>query len=236
MKSVKNLLLTGLIVLAAVTMGCPTDSDDDSSSPPTGIQLPPIDEDTTGQANISGSDIPLEGYTGGDIASISDTSNGYTFWVINGKLGFTLDTPSYLYPISSFLNGKSGNSNDGAYFNRTNNDYELTFSDGATQVAVIDRFFLGGDGDDAIARYKAETDGKTYELRCQILYIYVDSNCTFSRSVKKTGNDTYDEFSFELKAGWNLVQKNTSAKPGQGNYSWSIATKDVPWSFLPSSN
>jgi hypothetical protein len=231
MKSVKNLLLTGLIALAAVTIGCPT-GDDDSSSPPTEFQFPPIDEPTTGQAQVTGSNISLTDYTGGDIPSTSSAYEGSTFWVTGGKLSFTLDTPTSFYQPGV----------DPDFFGRTSAGYEVTVSDSSTQAALFEGFSSPNNGT-TIARYKFDTDGKTYQLECKIAYIYVDRNCTFSREAKewiKTDNPSYTEkyaaFNLELKTGWNLVQTDTYAIRTEGTTTLRIATKDVPWSIVPQQN
>jgi hypothetical protein len=82
-----------------------------------------------------------------------------------------------------------------------------------------------------VARYKVETDEKTYYRVSQIIYLYVSKDVTLSAQSGQNEGFIYTAFDLSLKAGWNLLQMDVGGDLTQpsGTLSIHIATKNVPW-------
>jgi hypothetical protein len=226
MKSVKDLLLTGLIALAAVITfsGCPTGDDDSSSSGET--------EKVTGIPAVEESGILLVPWEDLEVESVTIPSQPVPgmgdswFQVTKGKLSFKLGTPDSL--DSSMIGDV----------------YELMFGppaageveiSGSAKIKAFRAFHYYNDSISYyIERYHSETDNN-YAKESFIYYIYVDKDCTLSRPARnwqdEERNYNYEAVDLRLKAGWNLVQLDVGGTLPLSNLTATakIADKDVPW-------
>lgn len=234
MKNLKNLFLIGLAVLAISLAGCPTDGDDSSSpSPSTGLDLPAISEPTTGQAAIKLTSVDLEG----DIPNetLTGSGDGYSFSVAGGKLNLTLNTPSN--PVvgkdTGYINKNLlGGSPPDAEFAETVVPDDAKFSIPSFSGTV------GGQNYYYLRRFKGETDKETYSISSEILYVYVDKDCTITRD-EKSWPETDDDgktwplkcnaVNLSLKKGWNLVQIDDNSTRELLTRTMKIASQNVPW-------
>jgi hypothetical protein len=217
--------LLGIIAMAAVIAtgmaGCGSDDDDDDGL----INLPAINELTTGRADITGENIPLEAgrhITQAAVNSLNfaeDTDyNDVTWSVANGKLTFSWGTPEY----TSTFDAENEYLEDWA-------DVQVSPAD--AEAYMVEGFYSWGNGSSYdIERYKVETDDETYYRSSGIIYLYVSKDVTVSgKSRKNNYGLTYTALNLSLKAGWNLLQEDSSQTRDGGTQSLHIATKNVPW-------
>jgi hypothetical protein len=216
--------------------GC-GDDDDGGGSP--GIDLPGIEEATTGRPTITGSNISVTG-TGMLLPLAPQTGyNGETFSITGGKFSFTLPAS----PTNSQALASNNALKWALFGSSTDNDYTAS-PDDATFVIVRDFRWNVEDTNYTISREAYETDDdETYEISSQIVYIYTDKNVTLSRAAKdwteSHGDETYNTqwgpVNLALKTGWNLVQIDSRMTGNENNFiekvTVKIADKNVPWTF-----
>jgi hypothetical protein len=223
------LLALGLAASVLLTLaGC----DNGGGGGEEGLNLPPIDEQTTGRLTITGDDIALE--AGKDLSDGSpvlqtfvngldlpgETDNSVTWSVDKGKLTFSLGTPSQLNPLTAEMIKSMGE--------WTNIEVNPT----DVQVSVVEKFeFEKPDGVKYnVERQKLATDGNTYYRTSQIIYVYVSKDVTASGQ-KETDEDgdIYNAFNYSLKTGWNLIQMDSYSTRTSTTVSIGIAAKNIPW-------
>jgi hypothetical protein len=242
MKNVKNLFLIGLAVLAISLAGCPTDGDDSSSpSPSTGLDLPAINEQTTGRDEIRVSNAVLKGSAAGVSLAKNDSAEGYSFSVADGKLSFSLSTPSN--PVvgkdDDYINRNLVGGQGWGTWDTQDAGFMGTFVPDDAKFS-IPSFYDTVDGQDYyLWRFKEDTDKTTYYISSTINYVYVDKDCTITRDEKNwIGTDEdgetwpfrYNAVNLSLKKGWNLVQIDNNTTRELGTYTVvKIASQDVPW-------
>jgi hypothetical protein len=212
--------LLGIIAMAAVIAtgmaGCSSGDDDDDGL----INLPAINEQTTGRESITGTNIPLEAGQNITQAFVNSLNlaeetyyNGSTWSIKDGKLTFFLGTPTY----TSTLDAET-------YHLKDWTDVQVSPAD--AQAYIFDGF---SSYDYGVARFKAETDEKTYYRYSEIIYVYVSKDVTVSGKSGKDDYSTYTALNLPFKAGWNLLQQDSSQTQDGGTLSLHIATKNVPW-------
>jgi hypothetical protein len=215
--------LLGIIAMAAVIAtgmaGCSSDDDDDGLG-----NLPAINEQTTGRESITGTDIPLEAGRHTTQAAVNSLNlagetnyNGAAWSVKDGKLTFSLGTPTY----TSTFDAEDDYLEDWT-------DVQVSPAD--AQAYMFERFYsMDDDYYYDVGRRKVETDEQTYYRSSEIIYLYVSKDVTVSGKSGKDDAFTYTALNLSLKAGWNLLQENSSQTKTSGTQSVSIATKNVPW-------
>jgi hypothetical protein len=200
------------------------------------LDLPPIAEETRGQTIVTGTNIALEaghdGYTGGltqafvnslDLAGETN-QNGVTWSVTDGKLTFSLETPSQTDTLDAEKIAEMGG--------WTN----IQVNPADAQAYLVGEFKFYKEVNDGrrvyynIERGTFQTDAnETYYSDSEIIYLYVSRDVAISG---QSGQDNivYTAFNLSLKAGWNLLQKDGYLTPNDdGTVNMSIATKNVPW-------
>jgi hypothetical protein len=248
MKSVKNLFFSGLALLAIAFASC-GDGAGGPPPPPTTVEellnsLPSLDvSKSTGQPGITITNAPLQGEGAAAINFPSENVNGNVFSVSGGKLNLTLTTPPVygegeqkFDDVKRYLFGSEDSANWG------------TFDPDTVKFCIPSFYSVQGSGSEEkryyIERSMWETDEKTYNVGVQIVYVYVDNDCTVTRNAKTWEESfdgtrwtlTYSAINLPLKKGWNLVQINgqmtresADSDVGTGTYTVKIADKDVPW-------
>jgi hypothetical protein len=217
-----------LLALGLALAGCGGDDDGDGGGD--GLNLPGIDEPTTGRETIKSPDggISLTGLPS-SLEEKTD-STGATFSVKGGKFSFELPkSPNNQNTLANNSSLRSTLFNDSQATDYTTTAEEATF-------ASVTRFsWSTGDTSYSINRRASETDEKTYEYSSEIVYIYVSENVTLSRAAKTSTDSQVDAVNLALKAGWNLVQKDrrytVSGSTGTEKITVKIADKNVPWTL-----
>jgi hypothetical protein len=226
---VLGLLATALAV-GLVLAGCDTGGGGDDGD---GLQLPSIDEETTGLTTVTGSNISVPGLDS-SLSHTQEATDGVAFSVADGKFSFTLSTPNNTSVWD--------NSGLGWYlFGKVDADYEAAVTPNDAAFALVDEFSWGEDNQ--IYRMAIDTNKKTYMNRSEIVYVYVSKDVTLSRAAKTwtytdeewTENTNWNEVNLALKTGWNLVQidshETESGNTGTETATVKIATNNVPWVF-----
>jgi hypothetical protein len=181
-----------------------------------GGNLPAIDETTTGQANISGSNITVTG-TGMPQTLAQQTFNGGSFTISGGQFSFNLTTPGSTSALSSM------DLPEGAP--------TFTLNPQDAQFAMVRSFEWNGG---SISRVAYDTDEeKTYMDVSQIVYVYVNKNVAISSPAKNDPQDKWTAMNYSLQTGWNLVQMDIHTTQSESETTMRIATKNVPWVFEP---
>jgi hypothetical protein len=235
MKIAKNVLFAGLIALAVSFTGCKTDAGDPQ---PPDLGLPSLTEAATGRATVTVSDATLTGDGAASITipqqTLSDSAG--TFSVTGGKLSFTLNTPSPLQSVT--VVNTDSNSLPGIAAGKT-----VTISDPSAQIYRLPDFsYDTGSGKSySIYRIAQKTDEATYSVSSLIAYIYIDRDCTITRSAvdwTETSNgytfvSSVAAIDLPFKTGWNLIQMDCFMTLSGTTYTetWTVklADKDVPW-------
>jgi hypothetical protein len=234
MKPIKNLFFAGLALLATAFTSC---NPDGGGGPPSLDEflasIPAIEEEVRGRSTISVSGVSLEGDGAAGVTIPQQTLSGDagSFSVASGKLTLDLKAPSPS-SLKSNTDGSVQNSlfwghADGVSFSSDAKFYlpALSYDNGSVRYEIL--------------RLKSATDEKTYMLACEILYVYVDKDCTITAAAKswtETFDDTdtpilvkFSAINLELKEGWNLMQRDQYMDATTQNVTQKIADKDVPW-------
>ncbi len=259
--------ILGILGLALVFgfTGCDPNGDDDDDQPgndrpATGLNLPAIDEPTTGLSTVTVTDYDL----GDEWNDTSISDNTYitvskagspsesvgTWSVTAGKLALEItEAPSADATIGvADLNGVNVDEY-GSIFGRTDAGYELTIdpTDSAARFGIASFGYF--DINDQSTRYDLDrsarvSDETTYSDSSVIDYVYVSADVTITRAEKAwtetytegTYNMTYAAINLPLKAGWNLVQRDTYMTSNSETITIKIADKNVPWELVDESD
>jgi hypothetical protein len=247
MKSLKNLFLAGLAVLAIVSAACKND--------PPPYTPPGIDEFLSGFADLdvgeaTGQTPPFEVKGeikwGDDVGNVtingSSTEDGYEITVANGKVTLNLKEPTRLANetdnpdnrfgvVKEYLLGTKETPAPGTFDPDTAKFCLATFEGTDTNG---DRYF--------VERSMGQTDEEeTYFVGSVIFYVYVDTNCNIKKAAEdfqrtddegESWIERYGAIDLSLKKGWNLVQINESWTGDEPKiFTFKIADKDIPWSI-----
>jgi hypothetical protein len=229
------LLALGLVLAASLTLaGCGGDDGDGGGG---GLDLPGIDEETTGRSSISGTNISVTGTGMPQALETKTGSYGETFSITGGKLSFTLSaSPSGAQAFAS---------NSGLQWKLFGNgDSDYTVNPTNALFATVSGFYWNdGNVGYEISRAAYKTDYATYQIISEIIYVYADKDVTLSRAAKnwtqeyggQTSNYQWGAVNLALKTGWNLVQIDSDATGNENNFTEKvtvkIADKNVPWMF-----
>jgi hypothetical protein len=211
-----------LVAMVALT-GCGDKPGDGSNGKDT---LSSIDEETTGQAEISYTDVALTGEGASDLTfeEYENSDDGYTIEVTDGKLTLSLTTPSSTESVSTFF--------DRNLFGSDDDDFKA--DPDTVNITTLDAFY-NELNNCRVQRHWRDTDEKTYYKSSQIVYVYVDADVTITRAVKQFEDEecviNWSAIHLPLKKGWNLVQvdNNDTLTGGTGTATTKIADKNVPW-------
>jgi hypothetical protein len=187
-----------IIAIGAVIMafaGCDPDPKPGPNDEMPGIDLPAINEGTTGQSGITGTDISLQAghnltqalVNGLDLAGETN-QNGVTWSVTGGKLSFSLGTPGQTATLDAEMIGDWGDWTNVQISPADAQAYLVSDFESYTEETSGDRWERVYY---RVAREKSETDEETYYRDSNIAYLYVSKDVVVSGQSGQYSEDDY---------------------------------------------